>query len=354
MAINLHAKYEKKLAEAYTRSSFVAGNASSEFEFTGVKSIKIPSIVTKPLGDYDRTPNNEYFRYGTPADVQDTVQEMSMTQDKSFALVVDKGDNSEQQLMKNAGTVMKAEIEEQVVPHIDKYVLAKWCNEAGMVKTFASALTKTTVVSAILDAETYFSDNFVPDGERYLYIKSDQFSLLRLAPEWTGCDKLTKEIVKRGYIGDIASFKVIRVPASYLPAGVYFLAVQKKSVLAPQKIRDAKVHQDPPGISGALLEGRYNFDAFVIGARCSGVYVACAEDNACAEPAATKGATTSLATETAGASIKYTLDGSDPRYSASAAVYTGAFANPDAGVVIKAYAYKTGLLPSTVLTHTCV
>lgn len=65
---------------------------------------------------------------------------------------------------------------------------------------------------------------------------------------------------------------VVRVPKSYLPEGVYFLVAHKDAVLMPYKIADAKVHEDPVGVSGALIEGRHYYDAYVLGAKCGGVY----------------------------------------------------------------------------------
>ena len=110
-----------------------------------------------------------------------------------------------------------------------------------------------------------------------------------------------------------------------------------------------------PGLDGSLLEGRNYFDAFVLGAKADGVYALVANGKVCAVPTVTKGnSTTEIASTTTGAEIKYTLDGSDPRYSATAKVYTAAITNPAAGVVIKAYAYKTGMFASGVAEHTCV
>ena len=99
MAINLHSKYSDQLAKLYTKNSFVEGHTNTRWSFSGFKSIYIPSITTQPLNDYQRSGTS---RYGTPKDLQDTVQEMTMTQDKSFTIVIDKGDNSEQQMMKRA------------------------------------------------------------------------------------------------------------------------------------------------------------------------------------------------------------------------------------------------------------
>ena len=132
--------------------------------------------------------------------------------------------------------------------------------------------------------------------------------------------------------------KVVKVPSSYMPEGAYFLIYHKNSVLVPYKIRDAKIHSDPPGISGALLEGRTNFDAFVIGARADGVYAAVNAENVTETPKITiSGGKATVTSATDGAKILYTTDGSDPRYSDTAQTYSAAV-TLGAGETIKAVA----------------
>ena len=124
----------------------------------------------------------------------------------------------------------------------------------------------------------------------------------------------------------------------------------KNAVLVPYKLRDAKLHQDPPGISGALLEGRSNFDAFVVGARCGGVYAAVLEGAVTEAPAiSVSGGKATITCATGGADIFYTTDGTDPRYSDTAVKYAAAFAL-GAGESVKAYAEKADGFTSAVAT----
>ena len=90
MAVNLATKYSDKIATAFTHASYVKGNTSSAYDFTGVKTLKIYTPTTVPEVDYTRDGAN---RYGAPVEMQDTVQEMKMTQDKAFSLTIDKGNN---------------------------------------------------------------------------------------------------------------------------------------------------------------------------------------------------------------------------------------------------------------------
>ena len=99
--------------------------------------------------------------------------------------------------------------------------------------------------------------------------------------------------------------------------------------------------KSPCGNNLNLLEGRQYYDCFVFGAKADGVYV---EVNTAASAA------TGAITPTGGATVKYTTDGSDPRYSMTAVVgTTPTVAKND---VVKAYQYKEGAYPSPVAEMT--
>ena len=44
------------------------------------------------------------------------------------------------------------------------------------------------------------------------------------------------------------------------------------ATVAPTKLEDYKVHQDPPGISGDLVEGRIVYDAFILENKKKAIY----------------------------------------------------------------------------------
>lgn len=73
MSITLHDKYSDKIAAAYSQESFIKARLSSDYDFNGVRTVKISTPVTVPMNDYTRSGAN---RYGTPAEMGDTVQEL--------------------------------------------------------------------------------------------------------------------------------------------------------------------------------------------------------------------------------------------------------------------------------------
>ena len=271
MAINLAEKYSKKVADKFYQESVIAGRTSKDYDFDGVKSIKVYTIVTQDPGDYTRSGTS---RYGTPTDVEDTIQTLTITQDKSVSMVVDKGNNKQQELIKNAGKVLALELREKFVPMVDKYALDKWNAGRGAYTVKSATLTKNNVVEEIGKHITLFGNNSVAIDDVSCYIGWTNFGFLVNSPEFLNLEKLGEKAVAKGKVGEVRGMSIVPVPDSYLPSGVEFMSVKKSSVLLPFQIKETKVHEDAPGISGALMEIRYLYDAFVLDAKKDGV-IAC-------------------------------------------------------------------------------
>ena len=291
--------------------------------------------------DYVREGAN---RYGSPTEMQDTVQELTMTQDKAFTLTIDKGNNLDQNLTKRAADMLRLQLKEKSAPAADKYALARFANMAGTVAAHGKP-TKSDIISLIGEGMQALDDGLVPPDGRYLYISSEMHKLICLSDEYTGIDPLGAKAVSKGICGEVLGMEVVRVPESYMPENCWFLITHKDSVLLPYKIADAKVHEDPVGVSGAIIEGRHYYDAFVLGAKCAGVYACVATGAITAAPTNTGG---TLACTDSGAVIRYTLDGSDPRYSDSAKDYVSKV-TVQPGETLRAYAQASGKYPSAVI-----
>jgi len=126
--------------------------------------------------------------------------------------------------------------------------------------------------------------------------------------------------------------------------------VHKSAAVSPVKIKDSIIHKDPPGLSGSLLEFRILFDAFVLGTRNMGIYVACSSSAVQAAPTFSLSGS-SLTITSSGGTIKYTTDGSDPKTSNTAQTYSSAV-NVTGVKVVKAYASASGKYNSSVTTYT--
>lgn len=349
MAINLHEKYDKQIQTKFTQNSLVNGVLDNSYSFAGVKTVKISTPVTVPMVDYTRTGSN---RYGTPTEMQDVVQEMTLTQDKSFSLTIDKGNNADQNGIKEAGKMLSLQIAERAVPLMDKYCFAKLAQKAGKIVGSGTALTKSNVCERITAGTTFMDDAEIPADGRTLFVPSKTYAMLRLSDEFQKCDGMLETSLAKGQVGTYDNMRVVKVPEGRWPKDVNFIIVHKRAACAPVKLDDTKVHIDPPGISGNLLEGRQYYDLFVYGAKAKGVYVdvntGSGAGTVCATPTLSAGV---LASATSGATVVYTTDGSDPRYSATAKTYTEKLTE-ESGTKICAYAQKDGAFPSEVLEAT--
>lgn len=356
--INLASKYASKVAERFKETSFTDGAFNKDYEFTGVKTVKVYSINTAPLGDYTRSGTS---RYGTPEDLGDTVQELVMSQDKSFTFIIDKGNTGEQMNTKAAGRALRREIDEVINPYVDKYRLGVWSKFAGKIAGIDTP-TKDTIVSQIMDGVLYLDNHLVPGDGREIRIAASYYKLLKTCADFSPMDRVSEKAIIKGQVGEIDGMRVIKIPDSYMPNGVYFLITHKSACLSPMKLQDYKVHKDPPGISGDLAEGRIIFDAFVLGSRAEGIYAAVSTNLATAAVTFTPatGSTVTagttkivMACATSGAPIYYTLDGTDPRFSPNAVLYTGgetgiATTGWSEDTTVKAYAVGSGTYASGV------
>lgn len=274
MAQNLADKYEPELAQAYTKDSVLAGKTNTDYSWNGVATINVLTAVTQDLNDYNLTGTDGHGgnRYGEPTELDDTKQTMTITQDKSFAITIDRKNYDDQMMAKKTGTVTKAEIGEKVVPFFDKYALQAWIKGAGQKSSITAAVTKDTVLDLFIDARKKFVNALIPlsTNDNFAYVTTTAYSFLLRNPEFISVEKLGNVILTNGEVGKCMSFRVVEVPDDYLGT-TQALFVHKKAVLAPTKLKELKVHDDAPGISGRLIEGRYRGDAFVLDVYKKGV-----------------------------------------------------------------------------------
>ena len=270
-----------------------------------------------------------------------------MGQNKSFNIVIDKTYNTDQQMMKKAGHVMGRQIKEKFVPFCDKYTLNKWATEAGHTVELAAAGTSVTgknLITGLLGIETHYNNTFVDVNDRYVAVRFGDLGLLRESDRWDNVEKQTEKYLVNGGFDKFGTLKVFGMPDAWFPANVRMLAFQSHAVIDPMKIKTTRIITESENVDGDIIQGHFYFDAFVIGRRCDGVVTVVDKSYKVVTPTITVGESTTTIAAT-GATIYYTTDGSDPRYSATRAKYSAAFANAD---VVKAVAYATGKFVSDV------
>lgn len=337
MAINLADKYSAKVAERFAHKAYSAGIAGNAYDFDGVKGIKVYSIDTVPLGNYTRSGSS---RYGTPTDLTDSYQTMTMTQDKAFTYIIDKGNDKEQLNIKKANRALAREIDERVNPYLDKYNFAAWVKACGQTVSAAS-ITKSNALELVQDATEKLDEQACPDSGRTLIVTNNFFKLLKQNANFVYTDKLAQDSMVRGKVGEIDGMSIRKVPNSYFPSGVVAMVVHKNALLNPMKLKEYKIHTDPPGINGNLTEGRLIHDAFVLDAKADAIVVICTSatlTNALSVSVSSHVATISFTAAT-GDKVLYTVDGTDPRCSGTATAWSSGTITLTAGQTIRVKAY---------------
>lgn len=353
MAINLAEKYEKKIAEGFAQESVVAAACNNDYNWDGVRAINVYSPEYQDLQDYKRTGSN---RYGEPKELQDTVNRMEITRDRSFSITIDKGNNKEQMETKEAGRVLRGEMKFKALPEMEKYALGRFIDHAGKIDALTAAPTTETIVEKLSDGMVHLSNKNVPD-DRTIFIGWTYFGMLRISKQFIGIDALGTKALVKGSLGTFMGAQVIPLPDEYLKKGnsqCYFLIVSKTAAVFPKKINDMKLHKDPPGYNGALLEGRFLYDAFIIGKKVDGVYAAVAASTKQANPTFAFSGNTLTVTSAGSTAVFVTTDGSDPRFSLSAIKTTsgGAVTLPTGETKAKAVAFDDALFTSDVVEDT--
>jgi len=260
MAVNLANKYQKQIDQQYTKKSISKAAFGMNYDFIGVKTASIFTLTSQAWGDYARTGAN---RYGTPSELQDTVQELSIARDRSFSITVDKGNYIQGNLVKTKGRVLKIQMEEQFYPELDTYnfgVLAASASTAGQVVT--TAVTASNAYEMLLDGGVALDDNLVPEDGRIAFVSPSYYKFIKLDNSFILASELGMNTLIKGQVGEVDGVKIVKVNTGRLPANTAFLLTHPSANVAPMQLEDYNSKENPPGISGLLCEGRVIHDAF--------------------------------------------------------------------------------------------
>ena len=167
-----------------------------------------------------------------------------------------------------------------VTPEIDIYRLNAWATGRGLstgkavlANATPAALTKANILEAIFNGSAAMSDALVPATNRVLFISELEYVKFKLADVVIGGNQLNAQAVARGYRGTIDGMAIVTVPSTYMPQKTGFIIKHKSATVDPIKLKSLRVHKTPMGVDGDVVEGRVIYDAFVLDAKCSGVYV---------------------------------------------------------------------------------
>lgn len=273
MPIQLVTKFLPYVDEQFTTESKKSLLTNQDFEWTGAHTIKVYKVSTADMNDYDRTGENtaNWSRYGAVQGLDAITEEFTLTKDRSFTFAIDKLDTNETAQQLQAATALARQNRQVVIPEVDTYVYGIMCSNAGH-KPAAVALTATNIYNQIIDANTALDNADVPETDRVLVITPDVYLLMKKCKDIIMETDIGNDLRIKGVIAMLDGLSVIKVPAVRLPENFGFMIAHPCATVAPTKLEDYKIHQDPPGISGSLVEGRICYDAFVLENKVKAIY----------------------------------------------------------------------------------
>ena len=345
MAINLASKFSKYVDEAFAHESILTGSTNNNVDFTGVNEVSVYSIDKMEMNDYTASGT---FRYGQIEEIGDRVQTFKIDRDRSFTGSIDEGNAQDQYNIKDASARLHVQIRDVVIPEVEMYTFGKWVAGAGK-SVGGAAPTAETLLGLVQAGASYMNNHHVPKRGRTMFIAETYAAMLPNLANLTYLERLGSQAVTENKLPRVAGFDVKPVPDGDFPEGIYFILQHKDACPFAQKLAKYKIQKDPLGIDGNVIEGRVRYWADVLGEKADAVYVYGA--TASKQAAVTIGTGVNPTLTSAGATaIYYTLDGSDPRYSASREqVSTGsAITGGSAGLTLKAVAVTTGKMSSDV------
>jgi N4-gp56 family major capsid protein len=99
------------------------------------------------------------------------------------------------------------------------------------------------------------------------------YSFLKLDNSFIKASEMGQKMLVNGQVGEVDGVRIILVPSSYFPADTAFIMCHPVATVAASKLQDYKIHDNPPGINGWLVEGRVIYDAFVLNNKSTAVYI---------------------------------------------------------------------------------
>ena len=269
--INYAKKYSPIVDERFRLGALTAGLVNNEYDWVGVSTVAVYSIPTAEMNNYSLTGTS---RYGTPAELENNIQELTVSQDRSFTFTIDRKSVDDTMFVMEAGRALRRQIDEICLPELDTYriaALVAGC-KSGHVHNSAD-VSASNAYSLFLAAQEDLDNAKVPQGGRVAIVTPGFLNFLKQNENFIKQSDMSQEIAITGAIGEVDGVAILRAPASYFPNGIQCVITNRIVMPSPVKLEDYKIHENPPGINGWLVEGRIRYDSFVLAEKADAIAV---------------------------------------------------------------------------------
>lgn len=264
MAINYASKYSSNVQEKFTEKAVSNAIANNNLDFSGVNAVTVYSVGTAAMNDYNMAGAG---RYGTASELQNTIQTLTMTKDRSFTFTIDRRSYTDTQMAMESGRALARQLEEVVIPEVEKYRFSK---VLAAIKPVTTAIT--SAYDAFLDGTTTLAEKNVPLESLVAFITPAFYKMVKQDAGFIKACDIAQNMLLKGQIGELDGVPLILSTESILGENVKFIIAHRGALEVAQKIEDYKIHDNPPGISGWLVEGRMYYDAWVLDKMKDAIY----------------------------------------------------------------------------------
>ena len=261
MAVNLAQKYSSVLDQVFTAGSYTDKYVNKKYDFDGVQTINVYTVTTVEPTNYNRAETGD--RFGGNNELQNIVTPYTLNNDKSFKLVIDRGNYEQTALAEKAGAVMKAEMEERVIPMIDADRIKAAATGATAVSQAITA--GNNAYTDILKAEAFLDEDKAPVEGRVLFVTPGYYNTIKEYITTTmHADTYSSKLISRGYVGELDGIPVVKVPTSYFPTKTDAVVWHRDALLGAKQIMNTRIKTDSELVDGTLLLGRFIYGSFVL------------------------------------------------------------------------------------------
>lgn len=256
-------KFAEKIDERFSPTTVTHAATNNDYDFVGAKTVKVTSINTVALGDYDRDKG-----YGAAKTIDNTVQELTMRKDRSFKIVLDKMDEEETKI--RAGEVLARQKREVIDPEMEKYRLGIMLDvvTAGANKITGAA---TKYYENFLAANEKLDDADVPKAGRVAFVTPAFLNKLKLDPNFVKASDLGQQMLLKGQVGEVDGVAILATKKAWMEDNTSSTTIKydcliahKSATVAPVKLAEYKVITDSEDYSGTVFLGRIYYDCFVL------------------------------------------------------------------------------------------
>lgn len=271
MAINLATKFQDKTSELLKARAKTSAIVNTDWSWDGVNAIKVWTLTDPTMGNYSPSGAN---RYGSPNEVQDTVQTFTLARDRSWTNTIDMSNYQDTMEVRKPAKFLAQATKNVLVPEIDTYRLAALATAGALTNggnygtitarnaiVAAGATTASNAYTNFLTLNADITNNEGTEDGRVAVMTASYYNLIKQGGFVTDSDSGQGKL-ESGDLGMVDGVKIVVCPSSRMPANTDLIITHPSNLTAPEKLKDYTVHKNPPGINGYLIEYRIRYDAF--------------------------------------------------------------------------------------------